>query len=52
MQMRARLAQFRARYPKVNPGYDAGDYTGLKDYAERAKWGPFEGRRPLEEDEK
>ena len=40
-----------ARLPKVNPNYDPEHYKSLKDYKERLMWGPFEGRRPLEEDE-
>jgi arylsulfatase A-like enzyme len=51
-EMMAYLKQVGARFPKVNPGYDAEAYRSLKDYAERAMLGPFEGKRPLEEDEK
>ncbi len=51
-EMMAYLKQVGARFPKVNPGYDADAYKSLKDYAEREKWGPFEGKRPLEDDEK
>ena len=41
-----------ARFPKVNPYYDPEVYKKDKDYADRTMCGPFEGRRPLEEDEK
>ena len=51
-EMMAYLKQVGARFPKVNPGYDPEAYKSVKDYAERAMLGPFEGRRPLEDDEK
>jgi hypothetical protein len=40
-----------ARIPKVNPDYDADVYEQTKEYAKRMMWGPFEGSRPLEDDE-
>jgi arylsulfatase A-like enzyme len=40
-----------ARIPKPNPDYDPEVYRNLKDYDKFMKWGPFEGKRPLEEDE-
>ena len=51
-EMMAYLKQVGARLPKVNPGYDPEAYKSVKGYDERAKWGPFEGKRPLEDDEK
>lgn len=41
-----------ARIPKTNPNYDPAVYQNNKDYSERALWGPFTGKRPLEKDEK
>ncbi len=45
------LSTVGARFPKPNPNYDQAYYEGLKDWKERSMWGPFEGDRPLEEDE-
>jgi hypothetical protein len=50
-EMMAYLKQVGARFPKVNPGYDAEAYKSVKGYDERVKLGPFEGRRLLEDDE-
>ena len=41
-----------ARIPKPNPDHDPDVYKQAKEYEKRVMWGPFEGRRPLEEDEK
>ena len=41
-----------ARIPKVNPDYDPEHYRATKEYETRVAWGPFEGRRELDEDEK
>lgn len=41
-----------ARFPKVNPDYDPEYYQATKEYEKRVLWGPFEGRRVLDEDEK
>lgn len=41
-----------ARIPKPNPDYDPAIYKGDKGFAKRVLWGPFEGERPLEDDEK
>ena len=41
-----------ARFPKVNPDYDPEHYKTLKNYEMYQMWGPFEGRRELEEDER
>jgi len=40
-----------ARKPKINPNYDEAVYKKAKEYSKRVMWGPFEGQRPLEEDE-
>ncbi len=44
--------QVGARIPKVNPDYDPEFYKQTKEYAQRMAWGPFEGRRELDDDEK
>jgi arylsulfatase A-like enzyme len=41
-----------ARIPKLNPDYDPTVYKNAKEYEKRIQWGPFKGRRPLEEDER
>ena len=41
-----------ARIPKRNPDYDPTVYKNAKEYEKRIQWGPFENRRPLEEDER
>lgn len=43
--------QVGARIPKVNPDYDPEFYKQTKEYEQRMAWGPFEGRRSLDEDE-
>ncbi len=40
-----------ARIPKLNPAYDPAKYQQNKSYDEHIMWGPFEGVRPLEDDE-
>ncbi len=40
-----------ARLPKKNPDYDPEVYKMLKNYDKFMKWGAFEGKRPLEDDE-
>jgi arylsulfatase A-like enzyme len=45
------LKKVGARFPKANPNYDPDVYRKDKKTEERIKWGPFEGQRPLEEDE-
>jgi arylsulfatase A-like enzyme len=44
--------EVRARIPKVNPDYDPDHYRRTKEYRRRMAWGPFEGRRELDDDEK
>lgn len=41
-----------ARIPKKNPGFDPGYYQRTKEYETRVAWGPFEGRRELDDDER
>ena len=45
------FGQVGARIPKINPDYDPDVYKKAKEYGQRVMWGPFEGQRPLEEDE-
>lgn len=46
------LKAMNARIPKVNPDYDPEHYKTLKNYEKYIQWGPFEGKRPLEDDER
>ena len=41
-----------ARLPKTNPDYDPAVYEKLPNYEKLMLWGPFDGERPLEEDER
>ena len=41
-----------ARIPKLNSDYDPAVYKNSEEYEKRLQWGPFENRRPLEEDER
>jgi arylsulfatase A len=43
--------QVGARFPKVNPDYDPEEYRKDRKTDYRIKWGPFEGKRPLDDDE-
>lgn len=45
------LESVGARLPRVNPNYDPAVYMQNKDFEERSMWGPFRGKRKLEEDE-
>lgn len=45
------LEEVGARFPKVNPEYDPDVYRENRDFRKRNMWGPFEGRRALEDDE-
>lgn len=45
------LEEVGARFPKVNPEYDPEVYRENRDFKRRNMWGPFEGRRALEDDE-
>jgi arylsulfatase A-like enzyme len=40
-----------AKFPKVNPDYDPGEYRKDRKTEYRIKWGPFEGERTLDDDE-
>jgi len=51
-EMMGYLKEVGARFPKVNPNYDPAKYRKDKKTEYRIKWGPFEGQRPLDEDEK
>jgi len=46
------LKEVGARFPKVNPDYDPEVYKMDRKTLQRIKWGPFEGKRLLDEDEK
>lgn len=50
-EMMSYLGDMNARMPKMNPDYDPAHYKTLKNYDKYIMWGPFEGQRPLEEDE-
>lgn len=51
-EMMGYLKEVGARFPKVNPNFDMEKYKQDKKTAMRIKWGPFEGKRELDEDEK
>lgn len=51
-EMMGYLKEIGARFPKKNPDYDPAAYRQDKNTEYRIKWGPFEGRRDLDEDEK
>ena len=51
-EMMRYFKQVDARIPKVNPDYDPAFYKQTKEYEQRMAWGPFEGRRALDDDEK
>lgn len=51
-EMMRYLDSVGARIPKINPDYDEAVYRKAKEYSKRVMWGPFEGTRPLEDDEK
>ncbi len=50
-EMMGYFKQVGARFPKVNPDFDSEFYRQTKEYESRVQWGPFEGRRELDEDE-
>ncbi|MEM7009901.1 MAG: sulfatase [Verrucomicrobiota bacterium] len=50
-EMMRYFEEVEARIPKENPDYDPEFYKATKEYAARKAWGPFEGRRNLDEDE-
>ena len=51
-QMMNYLKSVNARFPKLNPNYDEKHYKSLKQYKDIEKYGPFEGKRTLDSDEK
>ena len=51
-EMMRYLKEVGARIPKLNPGYDAKAYRASETYEKIRQYGPFEGTRPLAEDEK
>ena len=52
-EMMKYLDEVGARIPLYpNPDYDPAVYQQAKEYDKRLLWGPFEGERPLEDDEK
>lgn len=46
------LERVGARMPKPNPDFDPAVYRSDKGYEKRKTWGPFTGRRPLDDDER
>lgn len=50
--MMSYLKEVRARIPKPNPDYVPAAYQQDPNHAKRMAWGPFEGRRQLEADER
>jgi arylsulfatase A len=50
-EMMRYFEQVGARIPKVNPDYDPEVYKKTREYPQRMAWGPFEGRRRLDDDE-
>lgn len=50
--MMAYLKRVDAKLPKANPESDPKVYEKDSAYQDRLRWGPFERKRPLEEDEK
>jgi arylsulfatase A-like enzyme len=50
-EMMRYLDEVGARFPKPNPDYDPEVYKRDKKTKERLQWGPFEGQRPLDDDE-
>lgn len=51
-EMMRYLKEVGARIPRLNPDYAPDVYKQAKGYEKRMAWGPFAGRRPLDEDEK
>lgn len=50
-EMMGYLKEVGARLPKTNPDYDPEKYRADKDYWYRVNWGPFKGKRLLDDDE-
>ena len=51
-EMMAYFKKVGARIPRSNPDRDPSLYRKAKEYKARVQWGPFEGERPLEDDER
>jgi len=51
-EMMSYLKSVDARFPKKNPNYDPEAYKQDRRTEYRLKWGPFDGKRPLDDDEK
>ncbi len=51
-EMMRYLKAVNARVPKANPDYSLAVYSSADQYEMIQRWGPFEGVRALEEDEK
>jgi len=51
-EMMQYFTEVGARIPKINPDYDPEIYKQDKRYGSRMEYGAFEGKRPLEGDEK
>ena len=45
------LKKYGARFPKMNPNFDPQSYKAAREFRLRTSWGPFEGRRTLDDDE-
>jgi hypothetical protein len=50
-EMMGYLRGVGARFPKTNPDYDPEAYRADRKTEMRIRWGPFEGQRPLDDDE-
>ncbi|MFC2115080.1 sulfatase-like hydrolase/transferase [Bacteroidota bacterium] len=50
-EMMSYFDEVGALFPKVNPNYNPEEYRKERKTRERLQWGPFEGDRPLEDDE-
>ena len=50
-EMMRYLELVEARFPKANPDYDPEIYKSDRKTRARIQWGPFEGQRPLDDDE-
>jgi arylsulfatase A-like enzyme len=50
-EMMRYFVEFDAKFPKVNPTYNAEKYEKDRMTKYRIKWGAFEGKRTLDEDE-
>ncbi|MCH2208156.1 MAG: sulfatase [Lentisphaerales bacterium] len=51
-EMMSYTKEVGGKFPKENPNFNIKKYASDKEYKKRQMWGPFEGDRPLETDEK